>query len=105
MTVAEEPIGPPPRDAERVVASLRPKFRQCFERGRADDDPYMNGKLRLITRVAENGSVTSAKVAARDGLSSGVAECIARQMARATFAPRTAPASFEVPVHFIDSGR
>src|SRR5688572_1761842 len=78
--VEEETIGPPPRDAERVIASLRPKFRACFERGRTEDHPNMTGKIRLVTRVAEDGSVTSTRIAARDGLSRGVAECVARHM-------------------------
>ena len=101
----EEPPGPPPRDAERVIASLRPKFRACFERGRADDHPNMKGKVVLVTRIGLDGSVQSTRISDRAGLSRTVADCIAEQMTHATFSPRATPATFEVPVRFIDSGR
>ncbi len=100
----EDVPGPPPRDTERVVAALRPKFRACFERGRIDHR-NMRGKVVLVTRVAPDGSVERARIAGRDGISRSVADCIARHMAQATFSPRATPATFELPVRFIDSGR
>src|SRR5205085_787413 len=79
-TTASVPVS----NAERVVASLRPKFRACYNKGLATD-PSMSGSVTIVTKVAPNGEVTTADGSAVNGLSPDVVSCIARVVRNANF--------------------
>lgn len=94
----------PPRDRERVVASLRPRFRNCYERGSFLDRDAMSGLVVLHMRVAPDGSVRTVEIAKRTGLSSEVATCLSRKAQGAIFeAPGPGGAALDVPVHLFRS--
>lgn len=93
-----------PRDGERVVAKLRPRFRSCYERGLLEGNRAMSGVVALHLRVAPDGTVRSVEIAKREGLSGTVAACIARQAQGATFEPPgPGGAALDVPVHLVRS--
>jgi hypothetical protein len=98
----EDAVGPPLRDAERVIARLRPRFRLCYERG-LQERREMAGDMLLVTRVRSDGSVRSARAENVKGLTPRVAECIAGQMRGASFTPPGAASTIKVPVHFVSS--
>jgi hypothetical protein len=88
-TLRVDTTAPPPgasavSDADRVVASLRSRFRRCYQEGLASD-PTMSGKAVIVAKVEQNGEVRSADVASHEGLSSGVTSCLARVVSGAHF--------------------
>lgn len=89
------------RDADRVVAALRPRFRSCYERGRRERGPRISGRMMLVASVRDDGTVKSARVRDVRGLPTMVTECVARQMRGAKFAPPGGAARLEVPVLFV----
>lgn len=97
---AEEPLPPPPRNAERIVARLRPKLRACYERG-LFEDPTMSGSAEVHALIAADGSVMRVDVTKRVGLSLVVAGCLAKQVASTSFEPPGRTAALDVPVHFV----
>jgi hypothetical protein len=88
------------RDADRVVAALRPQFRVCYERGRRER-PRISGRMMLVANVRDDGTVKSARVRDVRGLPQMVTECVARQMRGAKFLPPGGAARLEVPVLFV----
>ena len=96
-TSASVPIS----DADRVIASLRPRFRQCYNTG-LQSDPGMSGKVTITAKVGPNGEVQSAGVGSNSGLSDSVASCIARVVRGATFAaPGGGGSTLNIPVTFV----
>jgi TonB family protein len=92
-------------DADRVIAGLRGRFRQCYQTG-LNQDPSMAGKVVVSARVGPNGEVQSANVASNSGLSPGVASCIAGVVQRAQFSPPTSgAATINIPVTFVQQAR
>jgi len=73
------------QDADRVLAGLRPRFRQCYQTG-LNRDPSMEGSIALKVVAAATGEVSSCEVASSPGLSPAVASCIAGVVRRAHFA-------------------
>jgi hypothetical protein len=95
----------PISDADRVVAGLRGRFRNCYQTG-LNSDPSMSGKVVISARVGPNGEVSSADVAQNTGLSPGVAACIAGVVKRATFsAPGGGGSTLQIPVTFVQQGK
>ena len=95
----------PISDADRVVAGLRARFRNCYQTG-LNTDPNMAGKVLISARVGPNGEVSSADVAQNTGLSAGVAQCIAGVVKRATFsAPGGGGSTLQIPVTFVQQGK
>lgn len=86
-------------DADRVIAGLRSRFRKCYETGMAGD-PTMQGKVIIAARIQPNGEVQSASVESNEGLSSGVAQCIAGTVKNATFTGNGSMTTLKVPVTF-----
>lgn len=87
----------PVANAARVLAGLRPRFRQCYQQGLATD-PTMKGNVVLTIRVAPNGDVSTADVAKNTGLSPTVAACLVSAAKRAAFdPPGAAGATLSVP--------
>lgn len=95
----------PISDADRVIATLRPRFRQCYQTG-LNSDPGMSGKVTITAKVGPNGEVSSANVSSNTGLSASVASCIANVVKRAQFNPPGGGGStLNVPVTFVQQGK
>ncbi len=95
----------PISDADRVIAGLRPRFRQCYQTG-LNSDPSMSGKVVITAKVGPNGEVDSANVSSNTGLSQTVASCIAGVVKRATFnAPGGGGSTLNIPVTFVQQGK
>ncbi len=90
-----------PRDAERVVAEMRPGLRRCWERGLDAENPAMQGELTMRVLVRADGSVERADVTSRRGLSPRVASCIQRRVEAARFHPAADDMALELPVKFL----
>lgn len=95
---------PGPRNVDQVIASLRPRFRQCFSSW-FDRGTTAEGSVRFALELACNGDVE-----AIDAKSSGVDEstvsCLFGVMARAEFEPpSTGQALLHVPVVFKNTDR
>jgi hypothetical protein len=94
----------PVSDADRVIAGLRPRFKQCYQVG-LNSDPNMSGKVTITAKVGPNGEVSSADISSNTGLSPGVASCIAGVIKRAQFnAPGGSGSTLNVPVTFVQQG-
>jgi hypothetical protein len=94
----------PVNNAERVIASLRPKFRLCYNQG-LSQDPGMAGSVTMTVKIAPNGEVNSADASSNTGLSDGVVRCIARALKNAQFdAPGSSGSTLQVPVKFVQQG-
>jgi TonB family protein len=90
----------PIANAERVMASLRPAFRNCFGVG-LTDDPTMTGAVVLDIGVGADGAVHSVDVLPRGGsVSPPVAACVRRAAQRAQFDPPGSNARMTTPIHF-----
>jgi hypothetical protein len=95
----------PISDADRVIAGLRPRFRQCYQTG-LNSDPSMSGKVIITAKVGPNGEVSSADVSSNTGLSPGVASCISNVVKRAQFNPPGGGGStLNIPVTFVQQGK
>ncbi len=100
-TTASVPVS----DADRVIAGLRGRFRNCYQQG-LNTDPSMAGKVLISTKVAPNGEVSSADIVQNTGLSPSVAQCIANVIKRAQFsAPGGSGSTIQVPVTFVQQGK
>jgi len=95
----------PISDADRVIAGLRGRFRNCYQQG-LNSDPSMSGKVVISAKVGPNGEVSSADVSQNTGLSPTVAQCIAGVVKRATFsAPGGGGSTLQIPVTFVQQGK
>ncbi len=95
----------PISDADRVIAGLRPRFRQCYQTG-LNSDPSMSGKVVITAKVGPNGEVSDANVSQNTGLSQSVASCIANVVKRAQFNPPGGGGStLNIPVTFVQQGK
>jgi len=95
----------PIADAERVVMTLRPKFRICYQRG-LNTDPEMAGSVTLVAKVAPNGEVSEVDPSRAIGLSADVITCIERVVRNAQFsAPGSSGGSIQIPVKFLRQAR
>ncbi len=91
----------PVSDADRVIAGLRGRFRQCYQTG-LNSDPTMSGKVVITAKVDPNGEVSRADVTQNTGLSPQVASCIANVVKRAQFNPPGGSGStLNIPVTFV----
>jgi len=89
-------------NADVVVASLKGKFRDCYQRG-LQADPTMAGRVLISAKVDPDGGVVSSDIASVAGLSNDVASCIAGVVKAATFSPPRSGAgasTLQIPVTF-----
>ena len=92
-------------NADRVVAGLRPGFRQCYNTG-LNSDPGMSGKVVIAAKIAPNGEVTAADQLSNSGLSAGVVACIQRKIRNAQFdAPGASGSTIQIPITFVQQGK
>jgi hypothetical protein len=90
----------PVRDADAIIAGLRPSFRACYNRGVAKQ-PDMQGKIVVAAKIAPNGEVVSTDKADGAGLSDEVESCVMRKIQGASFAPPgPGGATRRIPVAF-----
>lgn len=100
-TTASVPVS----DADRVIAGLRGRFRNCYQQG-LNTNPSMSGKVLISAKVAPNGEVSSADVVQNTGLSAEVAQCISKVVKRAQFSPPGGGGStLQIPVTFVQQGK
>jgi hypothetical protein len=86
--------------ADRVIAGLRPRFRNCYQQGLASDRK-MRGRVVLSASVSAKGDVVAVTPTQVDGMSANVVTCLVSVMKKATFtAPGGAGSSLQVPVVF-----
>jgi hypothetical protein len=92
----------PVSNLERVVAGLRPKFRNCYQTQGLNVDPGMSGAVTMVVKIAPNGEVNSADPTANTGLSDPVVRCIARVLKNAQFdSPGATGSTVQIPVKFV----
>jgi hypothetical protein len=92
----------PVSNLERVVAGLRPKFRNCYQTQGLNVDPGMSGAVTMVVKIAPNGEVNSADPTANSGLSDPVVRCIARVLKNAQFdSPGATGSTVQIPVKFV----
>ena len=88
-------------NAEAVIFRLHRAFRGCYNKELAVD-PWEEGCVTIVVRIAPDGSVTSTEITNADGLSPAVTLCIASTFHDAHFDPPGAKgAILQVPVKFI----
>jgi outer membrane biosynthesis protein TonB len=90
--------------ADRVVATLRGRFKACYQKG-LNVDPTMSGKVVITAKIGPNGEVSSADVASSSGLSPDVTACIATTVKRAQFDAQPGPTTLSIPVSFHNQGQ
>jgi hypothetical protein len=87
-------------NADRVVATLRPRFKQCYQQG-LTKNPWLEGRTVIVAKVAANGTVASATPSETTGLPDDVIQCIVRAVQSATFDPPTGTgATLAIPVTY-----
>lgn len=102
LTIGTPPpsMSVPVSDADRVIASLHPRFRKCYQAG-LRDAPAMAGKIVLVATVAPNGEVQSVTTSSNEGLSSDVATCLAKVVGNAQFTGNGSMTTLRIPVSFV----
>lgn len=91
----------PISDADRVIASLRPRFAECYRYG-LRSDPTMAGRVVLTARIDPDGSPRTVERKSGDGLSTAVVDCLALRVRSAHFsAPGGGGATLQIPITFI----
>jgi hypothetical protein len=100
VNVGHASMAVPVPDADRVAAGMRPRFRQCYQRGLASD-PSLSGKLVIDAKIDPTGAVTTAEIVTNTGLSPEVAQCTAGVVKRAMFsAPGATGSRMNIPITF-----
>jgi len=114
--VAEPPVEPPPdeapldgpadagseldsRSVQRVLRTLSPEFRKCYNAALAED-PSAEGRLRLDVRIAPSGDVESVQATREGNLSPAVGHCVAAKLRAAKFPASGRRTSVSLPVVF-----
>jgi hypothetical protein len=86
-------------DLARVLASLRPKLRACYENALAYA-PEAEGRVELTLVVAPAGSVDSATATSSGNLPAPVSRCVETVAKTARFPEATEPKTVRFPVVF-----
>ncbi len=71
--------------AERVVASLRPRFRQCYRKALDDKTQNGGGDVVIGVIVAANGEVSGAAPHGGSGIAKGAIDCMIHVLKNAQF--------------------
>ncbi len=89
---------PPVSDADRVVASLRARFRACYMRGTPADLKH-GGKLNVRATLEPNGEVSGTAIVENQGFSAAIETCVKGVVNRTTFdAPGGTGATVDIPM-------
>jgi TonB family protein len=90
-------------NADRVIAGLRPRFKNCYQAG-LNSDPTMSGKVVVMVRVGPNGEVSSASMVSSSGMSQAAVECVVRQLKAPQFeAIGGGGSTLNVPLTFVQA--
>lgn len=84
-------------EADKVVASLRPAFRDCYQQGLALDSS-LDGCVIVHAEIAADGAVSMSDVAVRDRLTPAVGACLANAVSNAHF---SGAGTLDIPVTFL----
>jgi hypothetical protein len=88
-------------NAARVVAGMRAGFRNCYQRGLAEN-PDASGSIRLTIRVGAGGEVAGVTPSASGSLPASVVSCVVARAQAAQFdPPEGGSAVIAVPVTFV----
>jgi hypothetical protein len=87
-------------DADRVIASLRSRFRKCYQDGLASN-PTISGKAVIVAKIGPNGEVLETVIASNDGLPGSVTSCISRVIGNAQFSSSGGVSTLRVPVSLV----
>jgi hypothetical protein len=88
-------------NAARVVAGMRAGFRNCYQRGLAEN-PDASGSIRLTIRVGPGGEVAGVSPAPSGSLPASVISCVVARAQAAQFdPPEGGSAVIAVPVTFV----
>jgi hypothetical protein len=88
-------------NAARVVAGMRAGFRNCYQRGLAEN-PDSAGGIRLTIRVGAGGEVAGVSPSATGNLPASVVSCVVARAQAAQFdPPEGGSAVIAVPVTFV----
>ncbi|MES1187863.1 MAG: AgmX/PglI C-terminal domain-containing protein [Myxococcales bacterium] len=88
-------------NAARVVAGMRAGFRNCYQRGLAEN-PDAAGSIRLTIRVGAGGEVAGVSPAPSGSLPASVISCVVARAQAAQFdPPEGGSAVIAVPVTFV----
>ena len=88
-------------NAARVVAGMRAGFRNCYQRGLAEN-PDAGGSIKLTIRVGPGGEVLGVAAAPSGNLPATVVSCVQARAKAAQFdAPEGGAAVISVPVTFV----
>jgi hypothetical protein len=88
-------------NAARVVAGMRAGFRNCYQRGLAEN-PDAAGSIRLTIRVGAGGEVAGVQAAPSGSLPASVVSCVQARAQAAQFDPPEGGAAvIAVPVTFV----
>jgi hypothetical protein len=90
----------PMADLERVIATLRPRARACYQIG-LDKDPNQKGRLTLSLKVASDGHVEDVTVESKGGLSSEVEHCTKNVARRLQFAAPGTAVTVRLPITLV----
>lgn len=86
-------------NADSVIASLRPRFRGCFNRG-LDLDPHLDGAATFAVDIGPDGAVTAVERISIEGLTEDVSQCLSKVLASAHFEPpERGRGRIDVPIH------
>jgi hypothetical protein len=97
---ATAPATLPIANADDVIASLRPRFKTCYERGLATDR-NQRGRLLLSASISPEGDVVSASPSNVEGLNNAVVGCMVGVLKGAHFsAPGGRGTTLQVPLTF-----
>jgi len=87
-------------DTERVIATLRPRFRACYQTALATD-PNAEGSVSLVAHVAADGHVSDVSAPDKTTLSPALVTCLSDVVRSASFpAPGGSGSDLRVPVSF-----
>ncbi len=88
-------------NAARVVAGMRAGFRNCYQRGLAEN-PDASGSIRLTIRVGAGGEVAGVSPSPSGSLPASVISCVVARAQAAQFdPPEGGSAVIAVPVTFV----
>jgi len=96
---AATPSGNPVSDADRVIASLRRKFKACYQAG-LSQDPTIQGRVVIVAKIAPDGAVDST-TSEQTPLPKPVTNCLERAVRNAQFSPPGGTGStLRIPITF-----
>jgi hypothetical protein len=88
-------------NAAKVVAAMRPAFRQCYQKS-LDQNPDSQGSIKMAIKVGPGGEVTGVTATPSGNLAPGVIDCVTARARRAQFdPPEGGAATVQVPVTFV----